>query len=170
MEVNFIHLKDDPSETQNLAATFPEKLSELDQAYQSWWQSIVASGKLKLEPIRLGLRKDEIVELKPHHGKKEGHIQFTGKRGLTGERIGTHPSGVDGDWLAGWRDSTDKISWDVHFQEGASYEFGIKIRWEEPLPPVQWIFATSKEVHSSTQQFTEKFSRLDLLHVGYLFG
>ncbi len=119
-------LDQDPGETQNLALQYPDTLKFLNQAYGDWWQSILESNELTRPPVMVGFNETDTVFLQPHHGTATGHLQFTGHRGLLGEREGTHPSGVDGDWLAAWQPG-DRISWQIEVQEPGSYTVGMKM-------------------------------------------
>ncbi|NND33948.1 MAG: arylsulfatase, partial [Saprospiraceae bacterium] len=114
-------LEADPGEQRDLAAIYPDTLRKLDEAYHSWWQSILSGSERAKANILVGHLTEEIIELQPHHGIKQGNITFTGKRGLTGEKIGTHPSGVDGDWLAGWEGPDDGITWPIDVQANGKY-------------------------------------------------
>lgn len=122
------HLKDDPSESQNLADQRPDKLTEMRNAYEAWWESLSLRSKRYGLQIPIGHLAENPVFLQPHHGLATGQLQFTGQRGLLGEKIGTHPSGVDGDWLANWSSEEDEITWLIDVQATADYEMGIRTR------------------------------------------
>lgn len=122
------HLEIDPGESQNLAEQYPNKLTEMRSAYASWWASLSLTPKRFGMQIPIGHPAENPVFLKPHHGLATGQLQFTGQRGLLGERIGTHPSGVDGDWLANWSSPADEITWLIDVQAKAEYEIGIRTR------------------------------------------
>lgn len=144
-DTSLFNLDTDPSESQNLADQHPEKLAELRTAYESWWAS------LSLTPQRFGMQipvghpAENPIFLQPHHGLATGQLKFTGQRGLLGERIGTHPSGVDGDWLTNWSSPTDGITWLVDIQATADYEIGIRSRGNPVNSKVSFILEIKNE-------------------------
>ncbi|MEZ5043890.1 MAG: arylsulfatase [Saprospiraceae bacterium] len=122
------YLKDDPGESQNLADQLPDKLAQMQNAYERWWVSLSLTPKQFGMQIPVGHPAENPVFLQPHHGLATGQLQFTGQRGLLGENIGTHPSGVDGDWLANWSSEKDGITWLIDVQVTSDYEIGISSR------------------------------------------
>ena len=45
-----------------------------------------------------------------------------------GERIGTYPSGVDGDWITNWQQADEQIRWTIDVQEAGTYEVILHAR------------------------------------------
>lgn len=122
----------DPAESQNVATQYPKKLEKLQQAYRAWWKSLPVRTEDYPFAIPVGHKQENPVLLQPHHGKAMGQLQFLGRRGLLGERIGTHPSGVDGDWLGAWEKVGDGIRWKIDVKQPGRYQIGVKVR--NPLP------------------------------------
>lgn len=121
-------LSEDPSEAKNLANEYPETLQMLRQAYQNWWQSLPHDTSAFALRIPIGHAEENPVLLQPHHGKSIGKVKFLGQRGLLGERIGSHPSGVDGDWLGEWREEGDGARWLLDVQRAGTYEISAVVR------------------------------------------
>ncbi|MCB0846851.1 MAG: hypothetical protein KDE26_26560, partial [Bacteroidetes bacterium] len=51
-----------------------------------------------------------------------------GKRGLEGEKTGSHPTGVDGDWIGNWQKSGDQITWEIEVVTEGKYEILANLR------------------------------------------
>jgi arylsulfatase A len=130
------HLGNDPGETKDLSEQEPGIFRELQTAYRQWWDDILQRHDLRVSPIPLGYPEADSVALKPHHARVSGELVFLGQRGLLGERIGSHPTGVDGDWLSNWRTTTDRATWPVHFIHAGEYEFGISARYSAGEGPI----------------------------------
>ena len=79
-----------------------------------------------------------MVQLQPHHSQVSGSLKFAGYRGLQGERIGTHPTGVDGDWLAGWNGRGDSVTWQVGVKRTGNYQFSVKYKCNAAIPTNVW--------------------------------
>ncbi len=122
------NLQSDPSESRNVASIHPEKLRILREAYQTWWQSLPRQVTDYPLAIPIGYEQENPILLQPHHGKSIGKLQFLGSRGLLGERIGAHPSGVDGDWLGAWEKVEDGIRWMVDVSKPGRYHIGVQVR------------------------------------------
>jgi len=128
------HLKDDPGETQNLASVYPDTLRMLQQAYNKWWEDIQDTSLLAVPPIPVGYPQSPVTLLQPHHAQATGNIRFWGQRGLLGEKFGTHPQGVDGDWASEWTQKGDQLEWLIQPQQSGLYELGIFARGEGSYP------------------------------------
>lgn len=122
------HLSQDPAEAKNIATEHPEKLQILRQAYLDWWQSLPHDTSSFALAIPIGHAAENPVLLQPHHGKSMGTVKFLGQRGLLGERIGSHPSGVDGDWLGEWEVKGDGARWLLDVQRAGAYEISVVVR------------------------------------------
>jgi len=122
------NLRQDIGEQTNLADQHPDILAELDDEYQAWYRDISDDHNLQQIPITVGHEQENPVYLQPHHGKASGNVRFWGNRGLTGERRGTHPVGVDSDWTGEWQAKGDALEWQVSFVESGEYTFKIVAR------------------------------------------
>jgi len=122
------HLPSDPGEEQNLAEQKPELLSELDSTYRAWWQDVQAERGFELAPIPVGYAAENPVRIMPHSGRATENLVFEGQKGLLGNRIGTHPSGVDGDWITNWQEAGENISWTIDVQQAGTYEVILHAR------------------------------------------
>ena len=122
------NLSIDPGEKKNLAEEFPDIFEELKKLYTNWYEEVHEEGEFFPRPIPVGYSEANQVWLKPHHGRATGNLKFLGKRGLNGERIGTHPTGVDGDWIGNWREKGDEITWEIEIIQNGVYEIAIDLR------------------------------------------
>jgi hypothetical protein len=122
------NLEDDVGEQVNLAQQQPEIFEELTSSYLDWYQDIADDRGLEQVPITVGHVQENPVHLQPHHAQAVGNVKFWGNRGLTGERRGTHPIGVDSDWTGGWQKSGDAIEWTVTFTNPGKYSFKVMAR------------------------------------------
>ena len=121
-------LSDDPAEAKNVATEHPEELQTLRAAYLDWWHTLPHDSSEFALAIPVGYPEENPVLLRPHHGKSIGKVKFLGQRGLLGERIGSHPSGVDGDWLGAWEEVGDGARWLIDVRQAGSYEIAAVIR------------------------------------------
>lgn len=129
-------LSNDVGERYNLSDSLPEKLAELKAAYLNWWNELEATSDFSIAPIPVG-EINEAVHLQPHHAWAEGSLQFVGQRGLLSERIGTHPRGVDGDWLSHWWEDGDMATWEIEIKKSGNYTidlFARRPRSDSSLP------------------------------------
>lgn len=131
-------LSQDPGERTNLAKDHPELLSNLTSAYIKWYQEVMAENQHKESIIGIGHKQENPVYLQPHHGKAKGGLKFIGKRGLEGEITGTHPTGVDGDWISNWKMPGDAITWQVKVVESGRYKISALLRGQSSQKPV-WL-------------------------------
>ncbi len=122
------HVINDIGEEHNLAKEHPDVLSELNEAYERWYQDISNDRDLKRIEISVGHDQENPVYLQPHHGEGTGNIRFLGNRGLLGTRTGAHPTGVDGDWTGNWKAQGDAIHWNINLMTSGRYRFKILAR------------------------------------------
>ena len=130
------HLKEDQGESENLAQQHPEVLAALNEAYLEWYDDIANDHELESITITLGYPQENPVHLQPHHAVAGGKVEFWGNRGLTGERRGTHPRGVDSDWSGNWRNPEDQLVWHARFISPGKYQLGVVARDSLPTNPV----------------------------------
>ncbi len=122
-------LEKDAGEKTNLDESLPKVLAELDQQYRAWWSSLFPRGTYAIRPIQVGHDRAKAVRITPHLGRVQGGLEYTGFRGLYGKgRIGTHPNGVDGDWLAHWLSTDDAVRWTIEVVEAGAYEVALNLR------------------------------------------
>ncbi|GJM30715.1 MAG: hypothetical protein DHS20C17_33500 [Cyclobacteriaceae bacterium] len=122
------NLDNDVGEMENLVKEQPDIFSELKSSYLSWYQGIAEERGLKKIPITIGYPQENPVYLQPHHAEATGKVKFWGNRGLTGEKRGTHPRGVDSDWTGEWQAAGDALVWNVSLVTGGEYSFSIIAR------------------------------------------
>ena len=159
------NLQADPGESQNLADEFPDTLDILTDAYLAWWNSVIAATSLEKEVIQIGHEKENPVFLQPHHGMASEEIRFEGKRGLLGERIGFHPSGVDHDWLTGWSSDRASVTWNVNCLVEGEYHIGIQYRTDPNMgQPIEFVISLDGEeqnppisIVSETEDWNEQY-------------
>ena len=119
------HLEQDVGETNNQAANQPEIFEQLKAAYLEWYQDISDDRGLTPINITVGHPQENPVYLQPHHATASGHVKFWGNRGLTGQRRGTHPNGVDSDWTGEWQSESDALEWEVNMVQSGDYSFQV---------------------------------------------
>ncbi len=128
LDTALYHLHEDEGEGQDVRSLYPEVYRHLLAQANTIWSDLISSDDFMPDPILIGTQQATTVRLQPHHARVEGNLQYVGKRGLTGERIGTHPRGVDGDWLTGWQQSTDMATWTVRSEEARSQNIDVSMR------------------------------------------
>jgi arylsulfatase A-like enzyme len=145
------YLPDDPGERENRAAQHPALLDSLQQAYLSWWETVHRQRGFQPRPLPVGYDQENPAYLQPHHGKAEGQLQFMGWKGLLGDQIRSHPTGVDGDWITNWQHPGDQITWEVEIVEGGTYRIGIQAQQEGGATAYPILLkAGEQEVHTQT--------------------
>lgn len=148
-------LSDDPSEAKNVATEQPEALHALREAYLAWWHSLPQDTSEFALAIPVGYAEENPVLLQPHHGKSIGKVKFLGQRGLLGERIGSHPSGVDGDWLGGWEETGDGARWLIDIHEAGSYEVAAVVRGNEGGESAKFTVEIAENNHTAVVSSTQ---------------
>ena len=122
------HLQQDPGESKNLIFDEASIFKDLRTAYFEWWESIYDSTLLAPAPIAVGLPEENPLYVKAHHSVKTGALEFTGRRGNYGERIATHPRGVDGDWVSNWHKEGEKLQWQLDIKKAGTYELSVVVK------------------------------------------
>ncbi len=131
------NLDQDVGETNNLAGQHPEVLKALKSAYLEWYQDIADDHGLRPTTLTIGHKQENPVHLQPHHAEASGAVEFWGNRGLTGERRGTHPRGVDSDWSGNWKSPEDQLTWKVSFVNPGEYQFSVVARDSAARGPIR---------------------------------
>jgi arylsulfatase A-like enzyme len=126
------NLTKDPGEKVNLAREQPQLLARLDSTYRQWWHSHVPAGGFQIRPVPVGYTEEPATYLPPHLGRKQGGLEFRGYRGLhhDAQKVGVHPSGVDGDWVANWKTPEDRVVWQINVVEAGRYDLGLTLKTE----------------------------------------
>ncbi len=156
---------EDRGEQVDLSQKYPDILSELNAAYDNWYSDIADDRGLKSIEITLGHAGENPVYLQPHHGKAYGNVEFWGNRGLVGERTGTHPSGVDGDWTGSWQTTGDAIEWNVRFVEAGTYAFKLLARDHQPRKKIKLEFSLNGNIWEQSipaNSLTSEWKELEL--------
>ncbi len=127
--VELYDLANDPGEKENIADKMPGLLATMDSAYRKWMQETLPGESFSVRPVEVGHKNEKEVIITPHLGRVKGALKFTGFRGLhAGEkRIGVHPNGVDGDWIANFTSNEDTITWHVKILKKGVYTFSANI-------------------------------------------
>ncbi len=141
-------LLEDPSEAKNVVSEHPNKLQALREAYLDWWQTLPQSRAEFALAIPIGYEAENPVLLQPHHGKSTGKVKFLGQRGLLGERIGSHPSGVDGDWLGEWGETEDGARWLIDVHQAGSYEVAAVVRGDIGVKEAEFTLEIAEDKRS----------------------
>jgi hypothetical protein len=126
-------LSSDPSEQYDVATQFADTLEQMDEQFRSWWASITKEDDFKPPPIPIGHQAARQVSLVPHYATVSGALKYLGRRGLTGDRIGPHPRGVDGDWISDWNRKSEAVHWSINVVTAGRFEIGINIRTNTDL-------------------------------------
>jgi len=99
----------DPEQKNDLAATFPERLRPLADAYDTWWRDVTASG-FAYEPIPIGHPEHDPVRL------------FAQQATLTGGVRTFIPQGFHHTWVTGWVGPEQRISFPVRVARPGVFE------------------------------------------------
>jgi len=164
------HLPSDPGEQQNLATEKPELLAELDSTYRAWWQKTHAERGFDLLPIPVGYAAENPVKLMPHSGRATENLVFEGIKGLIGDRIGTHPTGVDGDWITNWAAAGDSIYWEIDVQEAGTYEVLLHARGTVENANMQVTIGENAEAFELTVADAENWQDYPVAELGLAKG
>ncbi len=121
-------LVEDRGEQRDLSAALPEMRATLDRQYTAWWDEVTARRGLAPPAIEVGHPEENPVVLTPHLARASDGLRFLGPRGLRRERVGPHPTGVAGDWIADWTPLEDSATWRVSVQRSGVYEVALRLR------------------------------------------
>ncbi|MFV2070290.1 MAG: arylsulfatase, partial [Pirellulales bacterium] len=90
----------DPGQTTDVASRYAEVANRLARAHEKWFAEVVPRPIVR-PPIQVGYDERPAVELPAPEAYPTGKIRWYNKGGFA------H------DWLTGWTDTADTISWDV---------------------------------------------------------
>jgi hypothetical protein len=159
------NLEQDASETNNLVQAHPEVFEALKSAYLEWYEDIADDHGLEPMTLTLGHPEENPVHLQPHHATAIGAVEFWGNRGLTGERRGTHPRGVDSDWSGNWSTAEDQLIWTAKFVNPGQYKFGVVARDSVASDPVALSISVGGKTMNqqiATSELDKKWRYLEL--------
>lgn len=106
-------MQQDPSQRENVANQNPKVVEELSKAYKNWFTE-VTKDLPESRPIPIGFQESPITYLPAVESSFSGEIKYQGK------------SGWSNDWLTNWRNTSDKVWWDLNVVEGGEYEIVVE--------------------------------------------
>jgi hypothetical protein len=129
------NLKNDPSQTKDLASQSPELAGKLAEEYQAWWQK-VAPQHLAGRPIPVSKQSPEIF-LAAYEAKYTGEIRFFEGHGWAQ------------DWLTNWKNDADSIVWNLNVLDSGEFEVfleyaaredqvGAKMKLTDGMTTLSW--------------------------------
>lgn len=104
---------EDPSQREDIAHENPEKVRELSQAYTSWFKDVSKNLPVS-RPIPIGFEKAPVTYLPAVESSFNGRIEFQGT------------SGWSNDWLTNWKNTTDKVWWELEVESAGEYQVIIE--------------------------------------------
>lgn len=102
----------DPGQKQDLSARKPEVVSRLREAYETWFSDVTEGGFERI-PTPVGYPQALTVELPAPEAQFSGGLHFFGK------------SGWANDWITGWTNPADTISWSLDVVRPGKYEVTV---------------------------------------------
>ena len=157
----------DPGQASDVAADHPDVVARLESAYTSWFAAVTRAG-IDRPPIPVGYRARPAVELSAPEAFFNGDIVWYNQHGFA------H------DWLTGWTNLEDTISWDVEVVHSGRYlvtlmytcppdAVGTKLRVEAISSSVEGTIQkphnpepVPRPTRHPKKRFTQTFARLDL--------
>ncbi|MDX5337916.1 MAG: arylsulfatase [Cyclobacteriaceae bacterium] len=110
--VSLYDLKNDPSQTRDIAETHPELKSALAEKYQTWWEEVSAGINLKRR-IPLSFQSHQAV-LPAYEARMEGDLRFFEGHGWAQ------------DWVTNWKKESDLLQWELEVLEGGPFELWLE--------------------------------------------
>ena len=123
--VSLYDLKNDPSQTQDLAETYPELKSALEKKYQNWWNEVSAGIQMNRR-IPLSPQARQAV-LPAYEGILEGELRFFEGHGWAQ------------DWVTNWKNEVDQLRWDLNVLEAGTFEVWLEKANSENQTGHEWI-------------------------------
>lgn len=99
----------DPGQASDVAAENADVVDRLKSAYTAWFADVTRAG-IERPPVPVGYRARPAVELPAPEAYFRGDIGWYNQHGFA------H------DWLTGWTNVEDTISWDVHVVRAGRYQ------------------------------------------------
>ncbi|TFG68112.1 MAG: N-acetylgalactosamine-4-sulfatase [Anaerolineales bacterium] len=110
-KLELYNLADDPGQQHNVAAQHPSLVTELQQAYEDWWNLCSTQNSEEI-PISIGAEEQEIAVLRTHDIRNEQDHSTVWHQGQVRQ----------GDPCHGW--------WEIMVEADGEYEFDLR-RWPE---------------------------------------
>lgn len=104
---------EDPSQRRDIASDNPEKVEELSLAYLSWFKE-VTKDLPESRPISIGYEEALASYLPAVESSFSGEVAFQGK------------SGWSNDWLTNWKNTSDKVWWELDVQSAGEYQVFVE--------------------------------------------
>ncbi|PWJ44593.1 arylsulfatase [Sediminitomix flava] len=113
------NIKHDPSEQSNLIDSLNEKGKQLELAYLNWFDDVTKNG---FDPflIPVGYNQAPVVQLQAHEARLVGDLKY---------KHSVH--GWAHDWVINWKNTTDRIEWDIDVIEDSSFEIFLNYSCSE---------------------------------------
>lgn len=102
-------IQQDPGETTNIAAAHPELVQAMRQRYESWFRAELAARGFQSTPLGVGYTQENPAFLPATRASFTGELRFHGRFGYS------H------DWITGWTDVADDVSWDIDVVSSGTY-------------------------------------------------
>jgi arylsulfatase A len=161
----------DPGQADDVAAENPDVVDRLKSAYTAWFADVTRAG-IERPAIPVGYRARPAVELPAPEAYFGGDIVWYNQHGFA------H------DWLTGWTNLEDTISWDVQVARSGRYQVtlmytcppaavGTTLRVEALGSTVEGTIQKAynpepapRPTRHPKKRFTQTFARLDLGEIG----
>ncbi len=94
-------IQNDPGESNNIAAAHPDLVNSMRERYERWFHAEMAARGFHSTPLGVGYSEENPVFLPATRASFQGKLHFHGRFGYS------H------DWITGWTEPEDFITWDV---------------------------------------------------------
>lgn len=102
----------DPAQKQDLAASKPDVVQKLREAYEAWYPDVTEGGLQRI-PTPVGYPAAPVVELPAPEATFTGALRFQGKAGWAN------------DWITGWTSTADTITWNLDVVRPGKHEVTV---------------------------------------------
>lgn len=138
-------LETDPGQKSDISRKNPEMLNTMMAKYNKWYREVTAFG-FKIPPVEIGHPNIPGVEMPAHEANLSEGVKFYEGHGWA------H------DWVTGFRDAGDSISWDVKVVREATFDVGILL--ESPGKNIDHELAVHYKNQSSILVFDQAYSTI----------